>query len=226
MKKQVWTTAIASALALSGCGSSDDATTSQSNAETSVDNSATESPNETIASEVSLPQISVSCNHQESGNEVLRMVSDPSTGAIYVHNVVDEVNENRYSQKATSYSIDGNKLIFFAQTAKVGKDDPDRVVYDLNSGDWSEETDYNPQKRKEAEACEAREQMERADCAEAANINACIAARYPGIKGMCYSGSVSFTINRSCTPLQDYGEALKAAKIAWQNSLDYWSQNQ
>jgi hypothetical protein len=214
-------------LALAGCssGSSDEATANQSDAEASTDYSAAEAPAEAIASEVSLPQIAASCNNPESGKEVLRLVTDPSTGIVYVHNIVDEINENRYSQKSTSYAIDGNKLSFFSEFAK--KDDPNRVEYNLTTGDWLEESGYNPQKRKDAEACEAREQAERADCAEAGSINACVATRYPGLKGMCYiGGDLSMTIKRSCSPLQDHNEALGAAKAAWKNSVDYWNENQ
>jgi hypothetical protein len=214
-------------LALAGCGSgsSDKTATNQTDAEASTDYSAAEAPAEEPAAKPLLPQIAASCNNPESGNEVLRLVTDPSAGSVYVHNIVDEVNENRYSQKSTSYSIDDGKMVFFSEFAK--KDDPNRVSYDLKTGKWSEESGYNPQKRKNAVACEAREQAERADCAEASNIDACVAARYPGLKGMCYIGAdLSTMIKRQCTPLDNHAEVLEAAKTAWKNSVDYWNDNQ
>lgn len=217
-------------LALAGCGSgsSDNATTNQTDAEASTDYSAAEAPNEAIVPEVPLPQIAASCNNPESGKEVLRMVTDPSSGSVYVHNVVDEVNENRYSEKSTSYRIDKNNLIFITESAnKRELRDPDRILYHLENGGWSEEHGYNPQKSEnEKYSCEAREQAERADCAEAFSIDTCVATRYPGVKGMCNIGSdFMFLIRRQCTTLDNHAEVLKAAKTAWKNSVDYWNEN-
>ena len=220
MARCVWLIAVA-AVALSGCGSSPNETENATPKESSV---GSVSVQESAPPKVPLPQISVSCNNPNTGNEVLRLVTDPSSENVYVHNIVDDINENRYSQKSTSYEIDGDKLIFFSEFAK--KDDPNRVSYDLTTGRWSEENGYNPQKRKDAEACEAREQAERSDCAEAANIDACVATRYPGMKGMCYVGAgLSTMIERQCTPLDNHTQVLEAAKTAWKNSVDYWNEN-
>lgn len=212
-------TVAASALMLSGCGtgSEDQSGDTISEAESQ---SATEDA-EPTPSKPPLPKFAYSCNNPDSGEEISQVVSEPASGKIYIHNTVDYVNENQYSQVADDYSLHDGVLSFFANYAK--EDHPNKIEFALKTGAWSEENGYNPEGRKEAEACEAREREERADCATAGNIDACIQARYPGLKGMCYSGAnLSTHIDRSCTPLSDYDTALIAAKNAWSNSVTYW----
>jgi hypothetical protein len=222
---------MASCIALAGCDQKKDTgNNSAASSESGDASKASSSPN-SVSSSVSeaaapLPKLAVMCEYQ--GNARNSIVTDPANKRIYLRNALGGENTAEYSQMSDDYRSANGVISFTAKSAKAGQD-PDKVDYEISSNKESLILEYNLNAVQEAEKCQAREDAEKADCATAGDIGACLAAKYNehGTMGLCYTktSGKNEKLDVTCQPSTDYDGELKAAEAAWDSSVAYWKAN-